>query len=161
MFTDLVTLDASIRGGHSHPLTISPKTLLRTPGHALAVFLHEQLHWIDGPGVDDAIAEVRKRWPDPPPSPAGAHDAQSSWEHLVVCALEYQALIDVLGTSAAADVLAQLRHYTWIYEQILADPGWFCGLLDRHGVHAPEDPPVPRRYFGEDWWSVLPPSTAE
>lgn len=161
MFTDLVTVDADLRGGHSHPLTISAKMLLRDPGSTLAVFLHEQLHWIEGPGVNDAIAEARTRWPDPPPSPAGCHDAESTWGHLVVCALEYQALSDVLGPAAATDVLAQHKHYTWVYEQILGEPGWFAGLLDRHGVHVPEQPPVPRRYFGGDWWTALPPSTAE
>jgi hypothetical protein len=155
MFTDLVTIDADIRGGYSHPLTISPPMLLSSPGRALAVFLHEQLHWIDGPGVDDAIAEARKRWPEPPPPPAGCHDAESSWAHLIVCALEYLSLSDLLGPPAAAVVLAQLKHYSWVYDQILGDPDWFSALLHRHGVQIPEQPPVPRRYFGDDWWTAV------
>jgi hypothetical protein len=155
MFTDLVTIDADIRGGHSHPLTLSPPTLLGSPGRALAVFLHEQMHWIDGPGVYDAIAEARRRWPDPPPPPAGCHNAESSWVHLVVCALEYLSLSDVIGPPAAAVVLAQLKHYSWVYDQILGDPVWFSALLRRHDVRIPEQPPVPRRYFGDDWWTAI------
>jgi hypothetical protein len=155
MFTDLVTVDADVRGGYSHPLTLSPAMLLRDPGWTLAVFLHEQLHWIEGPAVDHAIAEARKRFPDPPPPPAGCHDAESTWGHLIVCALEYQSLSDILGPSAAAAVLAQFDHYTWVYEQILGDPGWFADLLHRHGVRVPEQPPVPRRYFGDQWWTAL------
>jgi hypothetical protein len=155
MFTDVVTVDADVRGGHSHPLTLSPPMLLGGPARALAVFLHEQLHWVEGPGVDNAIAEARKRWPEPPPPPAGCHDATSSWAHLVVCAMEYLSLCDVLGAPDAAVVLAQLQHYTWVYDQVLGDPDWFAALLHRHGVQIPEQPPVPRRYFGDDWWTAI------
>jgi hypothetical protein len=31
MFTDLVTIDETIRGGLSHPLTISPRLLVQRP----------------------------------------------------------------------------------------------------------------------------------
>jgi hypothetical protein len=44
MFTDLVVVDASIRRGFSHPLTIGPGLLTGRPASALATFLHEQLH---------------------------------------------------------------------------------------------------------------------
>jgi hypothetical protein len=74
MFTDLVLVDGQIRGGFSHPLTISPHMLVRGPASALATFLHEQLHWLDCPGMDAAATEARQRWPDPPP-PAGCSDA--------------------------------------------------------------------------------------
>ncbi len=155
MFTDLARVDEQIRGGFSHPLTISPALLLRRPATALTTFLHEQLHWTQGPGIDNATTEARARWPDPPPPPAGGHDAESTWLHLTVCALEYQSLSELLGPSAAAGELRQHQHYAWIYGQILDDPGWFSGFLHRHGLGVPEEPPVPRRYFGEEWWTNL------
>ena len=155
MFTDLARVDEQIRGGFSHPLTISPALLLRRPACALTTFLHEQLHWTQGPGIDNATTEARARWPDPPPPPAGGHDAESTWLHLTVCALEYQSLSELLGPSAAAGELRQHQHYAWIYGQILDDPGWFSGFLHRHGLGVPEEPPVPRRYFGEEWWTNL------
>lgn len=155
MFTDLVTIDETIRGGFSHPLTIAPALLVRSPTHALSTFLHEQLHWaVDGPGGDAATAEARERWPDPPP-PAGAHSAASTWLHMAVCALEFQSLCDVIGTDAAAAELRSQRHYSWIYDQILADPAWFAAFLRRHGLLVPAGPPVPRRYCGEEWWTGL------
>ncbi len=155
MFTDLVTVDTDTRGGYSHPLTINPSLLVRSPARALSVFLHEQLHWIEGPPVDNAIAEVRRRWPEPPPPPAGGHDAESSWIHLIVCALEYQSLSELLGPSAAAVALAQFTYYAWVYDQVLGDPGWFFDLLREHGVRLPDQPPVPRRYYGDEWWRDL------
>lgn len=157
MFTDLVMIDETIRGGFSHPLTLNPDLLLRRPQLALTTFLHEQLHWptSDHPGIDAATTEVSKRWPDPPPQPAGGHDAQSTWLHLSVCALEYQSLAEVLGVAAAEAELRQHKVYGWMYERILADPGWFADFLDRHGLRVPAETPVPRRYCGEEWWTNL------
>jgi hypothetical protein len=155
MFTDIVNVDEQVRGGFSHPLTINPVLLTCRPAGALATFLHEQLHWVEGPGVDAATTEASQRWPEPPPPPAGGHDAESTWLHMTVCALEYQGLCEVLGADAAAAELRQQKHYSWMYEQILADPGWFAAFLDRHGISVPAEPPVPRRYCGEDWWTAL------
>lgn len=148
MFTDLITVDETIRGGVSHPLTLSPVLLVRRPAMTLTSFLHEQLHWVDGPGADSAHAEASERWPNPPPfSAGGAADANSTWLHLTVCALEYQSLSEILGTAAAAAELRQHTGYAWIYGQILADPDWFAEFLHRHGLRVPEQPPVPRRCF--------------
>jgi hypothetical protein len=155
MFTDQVTVDGTILGGFSHPLTISPGLLTRRPACALTTFLHEQLHWIEGPGSDAAAAEASERWPDPPPPPAGAHDARSTWHHMSVCALEYHSLARILGPAAATAELRQHQHYTWIYAHILADPPWFTAYLHHHGLHVPAQPPAPRRYIGQDWWTSL------
>jgi hypothetical protein len=154
IFTDLVTIDETIRGGVSHPLTISPGRLVHRPALALTTFVHEQLHWLEGPGTDSASAEARRRWPDPPPpSAGGAADPASTWLHMSVCALEYCSLSDLLGPSAAAAELRQHAGYSWIYGQILASPDWFSGFLHRHGLQIPEQPPAPRRYIGQPWWA--------
>jgi hypothetical protein len=150
MFTDLVTIDEAIRGGLSHPLTISPRLLVQRPALTLTTFLHEQLHWLEGPGTGSASAEASKRWPDPPPLPAGGGtDPTSTWLHMSVCALEYHSLSEILGPSAAAAELRQHAGYSWIYGQILASPDWFSGFLHRHGLQIPAQPPVPRRCFSE------------
>ena len=152
MFTDLVMIDESTRGGFSHPLTVSPALLTRRPALALTTFLHEQLHWLEGPDTDGLIAEARERWPEPPPPPAGGHSAQSTWLHMSVCALEYQSLSEIIGRPAARAEVHQHAGYSWIYEQIQAEPRWFSDYLQRHALKVPEHPPVPRRYFGDTWW---------
>ena len=153
LFTDLVTIDEQLRGGLSHPLTISPSLLVQRPALALTTFLHEQLHWLDGPGIASATAEASQRWPDPPSrSAGGATDPASTWLHMSTCALEYESLSEILGPPAAADELRQHPGYSWIYGQILAEPGWFSGFLRRHGLQVPRKPPLPRRCFGEMPW---------
>jgi hypothetical protein len=160
MCTDLVLVNERIKGGVSHPLMICPELLTRRPQCALTTFMHEEMHWIQGPGLDAATTEVSKRWPGPPPPPAGGRDAESTWLHLIVCTLEYQSLAELLGAAAAQAELRQHNGYAWIYDQIFAEPEWFAGLLTRHGVAIPERPPVPRRYYGEDWWKdIVEPAT--
>ncbi len=156
MFTDLVTVDDDIRGGVSHPLTINPSSLTPRPAFAMTTFMHEQLHWLQGPGVDTATTEAGQRWPDPPPLPAGAGEARSTWLHVSVCGLEYLSLSMVLGQAEAEAELRQHRIYSWIYEQILADPEWLADFLDRHGRHVPREIPVPRRYYGPGWRETFP-----
>jgi hypothetical protein len=156
LFTDLARVDDSIRGGFSHPLTIMPQLLVGRPARALATFLHEQLHWsMEGPGADAATTEASSRWPDPPGLPEGGHDDDSTWLHMSVCALEFFSLSEIIGAAAAEAELRQQKHYSWIYEQILAEPDWFADFLARHDLRLPDQPPAPRRYYGEDWWTNL------
>ena len=119
MFTDLVLIDETIRGGFSHPLTISPPRLIQHPALALTTFLHEELHWLEGPGTDSAIAEASERWPDPPPPPAGCRTAQSTWLHMSVCALEYQSLS---FCHRRAEATTEARARTQVIVPGVADP---------------------------------------
>ena len=41
--------------------------LVQRPALTLTTFLHEQLHWLEGPGTVSASAEASERWPCPPP----------------------------------------------------------------------------------------------
>jgi hypothetical protein len=156
LMTDVVTVNEEIRGGFSHPLTLNPAMLERGPHAVLSVFLHEQMHWIQGPGVDAATTEAAMRWPDPPPPPAGSYNAKSSWLHISVCSLEYVGLAEVIGEADALAALSGRLHYSWMYGQILADRAWARDLLSRHGLAAPAAPPVPRRYYGPAWWASIP-----
>lgn len=154
LFTDIVTIDEQLRGSLSHPLTISPSLLAQPPALALTTFLHEQLHWLNGPSIARATAEASQRWPDPPPrSAGGAADPAFTWLHFSTCALEHESLSEILG-SPAAEELRQHQGYSWIYGQILAELGWFSGFLRRHGLQVPTEPPLPRRCFGEMPWVV-------
>jgi hypothetical protein len=107
---------------------------------------------LDEPGTAAATREASQRWPEPPPPPAGCATAESTWLHMSLCALEFASLTELIGRDAAAAELAQHRVYAWVYEQVLAEPAWFASYLARHGLRVPGHAPVPRRYFGPDWW---------
>lgn len=110
---------------HSHPvLTLHTRHGGDEPG-LLAAFLHEEFHWLeaDNPAFRAAMNAYAEAYPDAPAGgPEGARDLESTYRHLLVCDLEYQAMTALVGEARARQVLSANRHYTWIYNRVLNDP---------------------------------------
>ncbi len=111
----------------------------------LATYLHEQLHWFVNTRPQRtraALAELRTRYPTVPSAEAGgARDAFSTYLHLLVCALEYASLRELIGEQAARRTIAQFAHYRWVYDTILGEWDFFSNLLQRHHLASDESPP--------------------
>lgn len=128
---------------HSHPvLTLNTRYLGRDEAQ-VATFVHEQLHWFLGgerrAATDAAIAELRTLYPDAPDGPpAGARDLESTYLHLLVCALEHQAMRRLYGDEVAERTLRGWRHYPWVYAEVLDRPGPIWDILRRHGLDDPD-----------------------
>lgn len=125
IFTSDVMIDDGQFIPHSHPtLTINSRYL--ADDHAqLATFLHEQFHWYESvrqEDIDAAINDFRVVFPEIPTGREGARDEYSTYLHLVICDLEFQALTLLLGKPAAERVLRNWNHYSWIYKQVLSNP---------------------------------------
>ncbi len=109
---------------HSHPVL----TLSAGPGtddEVLATFMHEQLHWLedDHPGFTAAMRAFAEAYPNAPAGgPEGGRDLESTYRHLVVNDLEYQALTALIGRERAREILEGHGFYTWIYDRVLNDP---------------------------------------
>jgi hypothetical protein len=92
----------------------------------LSTFLHEQLHWLEDARPDAyraAMRELRERYPEvPTAAEGGARDEESTYRHLLVCDLEYQAMTALVGPDRARQTLARITHYAWIYDKVLNDP---------------------------------------
>ena len=122
---------------HSHPV-LTLHTRHRGDAHGLlAVYLHEQFHWWvleRSDALQAARDELRETFPDAPlERPLGAGSARSTFLHLVVCHLEFQAMRALVGEELARQVLLENRHYTWIYETVLDDRR-VGEILTRHGL---------------------------
>lgn len=111
---------------HSHPVLTVHARHLGDDMALLATFVHEQFHWlVSGRPQEraDAIAAYRAAYPEVPSgNPEGARDENSTYLHLIVCDLEYQAMTKLIGQARAAEVLDATTHYTWIYDRVLTDP---------------------------------------
>jgi hypothetical protein len=130
---------------HSHPILTLNTQYVRNDTAQLATLLHEQFHWYVGqrPDADvDALkAELRRRYPVVPErGPEGARDRESTYLHLIVCTLEYEAMAALLGRDVARRTLEGWTHYTWVYRTILADNAELVALMNRHGVGIGERP---------------------
>jgi hypothetical protein len=91
----------------------------------LSTFVHEQFHWFLAERREPtelAIADLRKLFPTVPAGgSAGARDEYSTYLHLLVCYLEQQADLRVLGELKTKQVMAfwATDHYTWVYETVI------------------------------------------
>lgn len=110
---------------HSHPvLTLHTRHLGDDDG-LLATFLHEQFHWLEDGNEHfrTAMRAYAQAYPDAPSrGPEGARDLESTYRHLLVCDMEFQAMVHLVGLRRAREVLSANRHYTWIYDRVLNDP---------------------------------------
>ena len=111
---------------HSHPvLTLNTRTT--DDARVLSTFVHEQFHWwieegTEGMGFDAAIEEFRSIYPEVPVGyPDGARSEFSTYLHLVVCHMEYQAMSILMGEDTARQVIGRMTHYQWIYDRVLND----------------------------------------
>lgn len=136
-FTDRVQIQTMVVP-HSHPVLTLNTRSLADDRQALATYLHEQLHWFTAQqemATQEAITELEARYPTVPgPEGGGAESRGDTYQHLVVCALEYQSLIELLGPEAASAVIAAHGVYTWIYATVRHDWAFLAQLLRRHGL---------------------------
>jgi hypothetical protein len=110
---------------NSHPVLTVNVQYRENDDALLATFLHEQFHWLEEGNAEfkaamQAFAEIYPKAPAGPPE--GARDLESTYRHLVVCDLEYQAMTILVGEAKARQILAANRHYIWIYDRVLNDP---------------------------------------
>jgi len=54
--------------------------------------------------------------------------------HLIVCTLELEALIELVGDPRARQQLEGWIHYTWVYRTVLTDTERLGKVLRRHGI---------------------------
>jgi hypothetical protein len=139
-FTDKVVLDdKSI--SHSHPvLTIGTKTkAVKTDMGLLAIYLHEQIHWFlsDHPvRVRRAVRGLRVMYPQVRvgTKEGGARDEKSTYLHLLVCTLEYDALRSIMSKASSTRLLSSKPYYEWIYKTVVQDFERIRHLCVLHGL---------------------------
>jgi hypothetical protein len=111
---------------HSHPILTIHTRHLGQEYELLATFIHEQLHWLEAePGLAEfraAMKDFRALFPDvPSQSKGGARDEESTYRHLLVCDMEFQAMSALVDAATARKTLAAASHYRWVYDKVLND----------------------------------------
>ncbi len=122
---------------HSHPVLTLHTRHLGDDEMLLSTFVHEQFHWLEEgetlPAFRAAMEEFAALYPEAPDrSGGGARDQESTWRHLVVCDLEFQAMTRLLGEPRARALIARITHYEWVYERVLTDER-VRRVNERHG----------------------------
>lgn len=110
----------------SHPVLTLHTRHAKDDELLLSTFVHEQFHWFLAErreATEQAIADLRKLFPTVPVGgTAGARDEYSTYLHLLVCYLEQQADLRVLGELRTKQVMDfwATDHYTWVYQTVIS-----------------------------------------
>ncbi len=128
-FTDKIRI-APLEIPHSHPvLTLNTRYISgdhQTNLKFLSVYLHEQFHW-GLCGLPDGRVETLKEclrtlYPGFHKEPLeGARDEESSYLHLIVNWLEFNALSQLIGMEEARQIMLEFDIYTHIYQTVVVD----------------------------------------
>ena len=121
IYTDKVQIDDKAIP-HSHPLLTLHCRHLDNDEIQLSTFLHEQFHWlVEETPVQEkqAITEFKILFPEvPSPQNGGARDPYSTYLHLIVCDLEFQAMTKITGKERAMQIMKERGVYTWVFDKI-------------------------------------------
>jgi len=142
MFTASLVIDAKSIP-HSHPVLTLHTRHLKDDDLLLSTFVHEQLHWFlvqNEKETQEAMKELRLLFPKVPVGfPEGSENDESTYLHLLVNYLEYQADKELLGELRARQVMEfwSTDHYTWIYRTVLERGRDIGNILLKHGLMPP------------------------
>lgn len=126
----------------SHPVLRLNTRHVDSDDQLLSTFLHEQIHWIlaaQRKPVAAMMNELKRRYRSLPVGhPAGAHDRESSYLHLIVNYLELAALEETIGEARAGAVFESwlTDHYTELYGIVLNDRDTIAAMVSLHQISA-------------------------
>ena len=139
-----ITRDILIERGamnHSYPFLTLNLRFLDNDDLALSAYLHEQGHWVlmerhrgDNRSLFD---DLQRAFPHMDVQiPAGDGELRSSYLHIVVCMLEWQAMEDLVGPARARKAIEwkERDHYKAIYATILTHREQVERVLNRYAV---------------------------
>lgn len=127
---------------HSHPvLTLTTDSdYYEDPVRQLSTFIHEQMHWLEedpanGDAVDQAIADLREKYPNPPShDEIGTRSEYSTYLHLVIGWQVLDAMTELVGEEKARRLHATADHYEWVYQTVLSDTETIGAVVAKHGL---------------------------
>jgi hypothetical protein len=139
-----ITRDIIIERGamnHSSPVLTLNLRFLDNDDLALSAYVHEQGHWVlmerhrnDNPRLFEDLRSAFPNLEIQPPE--GDGELRSSYFHIAVCMLEWQAMEELAGPERARKVVEwkQGDHYKAIYSIILNQREKVESVLNQHDV---------------------------
>jgi hypothetical protein len=126
---------------HSAPVLTQNLRFLDNDDRALSAYVHEQAHWVlmtrHRGEVRGMLQDLKGRFPDLPIAvPQGDGNEGTSYIHLVVLMLEWQALEDLIGADRARAVMEFKRqdHYKALYATVMENRPQMEKFLKHYSV---------------------------
>lgn len=129
LYTRDIRIDQDVWPPHSHPvLTLGVRdSQFSDDLYLVGGLLHEEFHWnmvLNSKLMpDETAALVKAKFPGlNPRRPNGSGDEISTYNHVLVCYMEYKALASIFGEADAKKAVRELPFYTDIYA-LVSDSG--------------------------------------
>lgn len=141
VFTKKIVIESKVIP-HSHPVLTLKAEEKDDPDILLGTFIHEQMHWYwieksAGPDKSPRV-DFKLKYPNAPTDPPeGSGNADSTYQHIGICWLEYQGLVKIIGKERARKVLTDKKYYTWIYKTVLHDSDYIAEVMKKYGMPLP------------------------
>lgn len=126
---------------HSAPVLTQNLRFLDNDDRALSAYVHEQAHWLlmerHRGEAREMLPELQRMYPNLPTAPPqGDGNEGTSYIHLVVLMLEWQALEDLIGVERARAVMEFKRqdHYKALYATVMDNREQMEKFLKRYSV---------------------------
>ncbi|MCI0461654.1 MAG: hypothetical protein L0Z62_32285 [Gemmataceae bacterium] len=138
IFTREILIDEAAPVPHSHPVLTLNTRYNGKDLFLLSIFVHEQLHWFalaQEQQRDRALAELEELFPDLPTQPPdGSRGRHSSYQHVIVCYLEFAALKELVGEEKARETVEFWagHHYRAIYRLVLEQPDKIHAVVEKY-----------------------------
>ena len=139
-----VTRDIVIERGainHSSPVLTLNLRFLDNDDLALSAYVHEQGHWVlmerHRGGNPQLFEDLQRAFPNLDyRMPGGDGELRSSYFHIAVCMLEWQAMEELVGAERARKVIEwkEKDHYKAIYALLLNQREQVESVMNRDGV---------------------------
>jgi hypothetical protein len=136
-YTKIIVLDSKAES-LSHPVLILNTKYSAYPPIFLSHLLHEQLHWwmeLNRDKVSVAIPDLKRKFRNSP-GIRGAKDPDATYRHLLICWMEYMAVIKYMGKDIAVKNLKHFIHvdkrFPWIYAQVLDHSKEIWDIVGKH-----------------------------
>ncbi len=140
-FTEKIVIDEATRSPFSHPVLTLGASRPNSDLSGLSQLLHEQIHWYEDSRkeqVKNTISALKELYPRVPVGyPEGARSESSTYIHLAVCLMEFDALTAIVGQEKARDVVANngKYFYKWIYKAVLKDDNKIRDILKNNDLY--------------------------
>jgi hypothetical protein len=139
IFTKSISIDEKSIP-HSHPILTLHTRHVHDDELLLSTFVHEQLHWFlaaqqRANATQQAVKELQVIFPEAPTRPPEGSDGEfSTYQHMLVCFLEYRADQALLGELKARQVMEfwATDHYTWVYKMVLERPREIGNVISKY-----------------------------
>jgi hypothetical protein len=139
-----ITRDINVEQGamnHSSPVLTLNLRFLDNDDLALSAYVHEQGHWVlmerHRMDMQPLFSDLQNTFPNLDVTPPhGDGQLRSSYYHLVVCMLEWQAMEELVGQERARKVIEwkQGDHYIDIYKAIMDRREQAEAIMKRYSI---------------------------